>query len=390
MNDLSGPLPLCTTVPAPLEEEEIPQKEAAGESDAGAVSLKRKRRSLTLTHPPPSKGRKKCEHGRRRNSCKECGGSQICVHRRVRSKCKGCDGASICQHGRQKVLCKECGGSQICGHRRRRSQCRECGGASICEHGRVRSQCRECGGTSVCDHERRKSKCKECGGGSICDHGRQRSECRECGGASICEHGRQKNKCKKCGGASICKNCTDRHINPKYKPFCGQCYAHLNPDSPVARRFKIKETVIVDALRAAFPGVEMVLDKRVEGPCSSGKRPDIRIERHVFGFLIEVDEHSHMGYTCEGKRVMQLFADLGGRPLVLLRFNPDGYSEPSPFGPGKIKHKSIFTPTATGLATDATELARRMTSLTAAVDKWLKCMDVPEKEITIEELFYST
>ena len=37
-------------------------------------------------------GHKKCEHGRRRSVCKECGGSGICEHGRQRSQCKECGG----------------------------------------------------------------------------------------------------------------------------------------------------------------------------------------------------------------------------------------------------------------------------------------------------------
>ena len=58
-----------------------------------------------------------------------------------RSKCKVC---SACPHGRRRERCKECGGSQICEHGRQRSRCKECGGGSICEHGRQRSKCKEC------------------------------------------------------------------------------------------------------------------------------------------------------------------------------------------------------------------------------------------------------
>ena len=101
-----------------------------------------------------------CEHGQRRNRCKESGGGSICEHGRRRSQCKECGGGSFCEHGRQRhyVLCKECGGGSICEHGRVRSQCKECGGASICEHGRQRRQCKECGGTSICEHGRVRSK----------------------------------------------------------------------------------------------------------------------------------------------------------------------------------------------------------------------------------------
>ena len=53
---------------------------------------------------------KKCEHGRQRNKCKDCGGSSICEHGRLRHICKDCGGSGICEHGRQRSQCKECGG----------------------------------------------------------------------------------------------------------------------------------------------------------------------------------------------------------------------------------------------------------------------------------------
>jgi len=122
----------------------------------------------------------KCEHGRERRKCKQCGGSSICEHNRERNKCRECGGASICEHNRQRNNCKECGGASICEHNRQRNNCRECGGASICEHNRQRNNCRECGGASICEHDRIRSACKECDGASICEHNRQRSRCKIC------------------------------------------------------------------------------------------------------------------------------------------------------------------------------------------------------------------
>jgi len=48
----------------------------------------------------PQRGRRKCEHNRQRNKCKDCGGASICEHNRIRSRCKDCGGASICEHNR--------------------------------------------------------------------------------------------------------------------------------------------------------------------------------------------------------------------------------------------------------------------------------------------------
>ena len=70
-----------------------------------------------------------------------------------------------------------------CEHGRIRSRCKDCGGASICEHGRQRSSCKDCGGTSICEHDRQRQNCKECGGSQICEHDRRRQNCKECGDA---------------------------------------------------------------------------------------------------------------------------------------------------------------------------------------------------------------
>lgn len=89
--------------------------------------------------------RKKCEHGRQKCRCKECGGNSICEHNREKTKCKYCGGSQICVHNRIKYGCKECCGSGICVHNRIKSQCKDCGGLQICVHNRIKYRCRECG-----------------------------------------------------------------------------------------------------------------------------------------------------------------------------------------------------------------------------------------------------
>ena len=64
-----------------------------------------------------------------------------------------------CEHGREKFRCKECGGSAICEHGRQKRSCKECGGSGICEHGRRKSQCKECGGSGICEYGRNKRHC---------------------------------------------------------------------------------------------------------------------------------------------------------------------------------------------------------------------------------------
>ena len=42
----------------------------------------------------------KCEHGRRKDVCKDCG-TGYCQHGRPKHKCKDC-GTGRCEHGRQR------------------------------------------------------------------------------------------------------------------------------------------------------------------------------------------------------------------------------------------------------------------------------------------------
>ena len=49
-----------------------------------------------------------------------------------------------CEHGRDKYRCKECGGSGFCPHGRQKRQCKECGGSAICPHWRIKSTCKDC------------------------------------------------------------------------------------------------------------------------------------------------------------------------------------------------------------------------------------------------------
>ena len=43
--------------------------------------------------------------------------------------------------------------------------------------------------------------------------------------------------------------------------------------------------------------------------------------------VIEIDENIHSNYNCicENKRLMEISKDLGHRPIVFIRFNPDSY-----------------------------------------------------------------
>ena len=294
---------------------------------------------------------------------------------------------SKCEHGKRKSRCKECGGSEICEHGKRKSRCKECGGSEICEHGKRKSRCKECGGSEICEHGKQKSTCKECGGVSICEHGKNKSCCKKCGGSAICEHGKHKSYCKNCGGSALCKtaHCETSGI-PKYNGYCLPCCIQVHPEIKVSRNYKTKEKDVVDRITKTFTNFTWVADKKVQDGCSS-RRPDLLLDMGSHIINVEIDENKHTGYdcSCEHKRLMELSLDLQHRPIVFIRFNPDGYTNQD-----GILVKSCWKLNKLGvmqiIKTKQKEWEERIETLKQQIQYWI---DNPsEKTIEIIELFY--
>ena len=48
-------------------------------------------------------------------------------------------------------------------------------------------------------------------------------------------------------------------------------------------------------------------------------------KKHWHSIIIELDEDQHRYNSCDEKRMMELFQDLGLRNLIVIRINPDKY-----------------------------------------------------------------
>ena len=302
----------------------------------------------------------KCIHNKRKNRCRECGGSSICIHDKLKSECRDCDGSAFCVHNKFK------------------SQCRECDGSAFCIHDKFKSQCRECDGSAFCIHDKKKSRCRECDGSSICIHNKHKSSCRECDGSSFCIHNKRKSRCIDCHPEKSCRTCFGIFVahNSKYAPHCFYCYCMLNPGVEIPRQYKIKEHHVCDVLKTAFPETDLVFDKKVDNGCSR-KRPDVRIECFTHTVVIECDENKHQGYSCENKRTMEIFEDLGNRPIIFIRFNPDKCSN----------RISCFSITKKGyLSLNKKEFKHRMGELVGVIKQNIK--NIPEKDVSILKMFY--
>lgn len=349
--------------------------------------------------------RLRCEHSKVRAECRECKGSGICEHNKKRSRCKECKGRDLCEHTKVKRLCKDCNGIDICKHSRRKSECKECNGTTFCEHSKKRNRCRDCGGSQFCEHDRRKSICKDCKGGSICEHNKIRSGCKDCKGGSVCEHNKIRSRCKDCKGGEICEHdrnrnqckdcythphnfcpiCTDARIYKRSRtyPLCYRCYCLSNPDEKMPSRYKMKEHYLRDYIGAYCPSYNFVYDQIIEGGCSR-RKPDILLDCLTHSIVIEIDENQHEDYKCEDKRIMQIFMDLGCRPLVVMRFNPDRYVDID----GKtINGLFVFDERNVIQITNAMEMHQRIGTLTGRIHYHFST--IPQKEVTIEKLFYS-
>jgi len=112
----------------------------------------------------------------------------------------------------------------------------------------------------------------------------------------------------------------------KYDGYCLRCYIYTFPDKPVARNYKTKERAVVEFVCERFPEHTWITDKKINDGCSM-RRPDILVDLGYQVLIIEIDENAHQDYdcSCENKRIMELSQDVGHRPIVFIRFNPDSY-----------------------------------------------------------------
>jgi hypothetical protein len=179
--------------------------------------------------------------------------------------------------------------------------------------------------------------------------------------------------------------CDTQVSHTNYKGHCLRCFMYLFPNEPVARNYKTKETFVADFIKESFPNNEWVFDKSVDNGCSR-RRPDIRLELYTHNIVIEVDENQHRDYdvSCENKRMMEIFQDLGSRNIVFIRFNPDDYLD------NEKNVTSCWGVNKQGICvvkkSKAKEWTQRLEELKNKIEYWLD--KIPEKEVEIVHLFY--
>jgi hypothetical protein len=190
----------------------------------------------------------------------------------------------------------------------------------------------------------------------------------------------KKRKCK----SEWCSTCIS---NKAYEGYCAYCFMHLFPDKPISRNYKTKETAVVHFVKETFPDIDMQTDKRIQEGCSK-RRPDVYIDLGYQVLIIEVDENQHIDYdcSCENKRIMELSQDIGHRPIVFIRFNPDDYEK------NGTNITSCWSINKQGICcvkrTKQKEWKERLQALQNTVQYWLSPENQTHKCIEIIQLFY--
>ena len=115
-------------------------------------------------------------------------------------------------------------------------------------------------------------------------------------------------------------------VKEKYDGYCYFCFVHMFPDLPTTKNYKTKEKEVAEYITKTFSQYTWIVDKKIKDGCSK-RRPDLLLDMGEQILIIEIDENQHTDYdcSCENKRLMEISQDLGHRPIIFIRFNPDEY-----------------------------------------------------------------
>jgi hypothetical protein len=188
--------------------------------------------------------------------------------------------------------------------------------------------------------------------------------------------------------SKTCKTylCNTR-VQDKYDGYCLFCYINLFPDKPVSRNYKTKEYASVEFIKNNFQDFSWITDKTIKDGCSK-RRPDLLLDLGYQIIIVEIDENQHMDYdcSCENKRLMEISKDLGYRPIIFIRFNPDKY----------INKNNIITScwniNKKGISvikkSKKEEWIYRLNTLKEQINYWSNPINKISKTIEIIQLFY--
>jgi len=176
-------------------------------------------------------------------------------------------------------------------------------------------------------------------------------------------------------------------VQEKYDGYCLRCFIHMFPDKPVCRNYKTKEYAVVEYIKQNYPHLSWITDKIISDGCSK-RRPDLLLDLGYQVIIIEIDENQHIDYdcSCENKRIMELSRDMGHRPIIFIRFNPDDYMK------NETKITSCWCINNKGICvvkkSKNHEWTERLVILKQTIDYWISPVNITNKTVETIQLFY--
>lgn len=247
-----------------------------------------------------------------------------------------------------------CGGCRLDGmHDVKNGKCQACGvrRPNFGLPGGLATHCRRCSLAGMRDVRHR--KCQTCGE-------RQPVFGLSGGRATHCVHCKTQAMTDVRNRTGACRNCgLPYQVALLREGLCCNC----------RRDIPRVELLMRQTLRTAVDG--WIFDKSVAGvlACSDKRyRPDAWLELETHVIVVECDEQQHQNYeqSCELRRVVELWAACEGRPLVMIRWNPDGF-----LVDGRVRKVAT---------------CQRHRTLTEAVQHAVS--EPPSEHLTVQYLFY--
>ena len=124
-----------------------------------------------------------------------------------------------------------------------------------------------------------------------------------------------------------CNNHCPDDYETNIKRLCKYCDIKENSNHICANCKKIsckKEWSIVRYLRKEINTPLIYNSSKMLQGCSV-KRPDVYFELTKHCVIVEIDEHQHNSYleSCECARLSEIVGGIGGKSVIIIRFNPD-------------------------------------------------------------------
>lgn len=188
---------------------------------------------------------------------------------------------------------------------------------------------------------------------------------------------------------SVCKTfmCLSSLHNKSYEGYCSRCFSFLFPDISKERNYGCKEREVVKYIQNIFSYLTITYNRTIMDGTSK-RRPDVYINCHDYSIIVEIDEYQHKlkSYgecSCENKRMLEIYQDLGEKNIVFIRFNPDSYTD---FNGKKIESSWDFDDKRRLFLSNRHQWNQRLKVLEDTIEYWLE--NPPEKMIEIVQLFY--